>query len=169
MNILGEFRCFTSGELSYPVPIHSIIFIFILFFIVIMDWSRPEANADWDNANFHAKIAANQTNFALMVQSWNEQRDWGINFAVDALRGGSYGRDHPALAMIEEEFAAMMPIVVDPVASGFKLVEPGSSISSFGTFENVVIGTDGAIVNLTTSDGISLAGPDNKLGLLRWL
>ena len=94
-----------------------------------------------------------------MVSSWLEQRDWGIKFALDALRSTTGGADHPALPLVEAEFAAMAPTTVDPAGAGFKQVTATTApIRPFGKFAELEIGADGSIVGLTTAAGAQLAG-----------
>lgn len=126
-----------------------------------------EANADWGNAKFHAGLAANNSVYNLMESSWNEQRLWGIEYPVKQL--ATEGTEHPLLPLIEAEFLAMKPTLVDPAAMGFVRSEVGSLISLplGGAYSGLVIDNNGAITSLECANGGgSVASPDQKLGAL---
>ena len=41
----------------------------------------------WDNEDFHARIRAGDTpEYSAMAASWQEQRDWALEYPLEALR-----------------------------------------------------------------------------------
>lgn len=102
-----------------------------------------------------------------MMSSWEEQRSWGIDFALDALRGTNGSPDHPVLSIIEKEFADMVPTVIDPKAEGFVEIASTGPIS-LGSFSKILVDADGSISSLVDSSENQLAGSNNRLGLVRY-
>lgn len=75
--------------------------------VIVID----QANIHWDNANFHKDLAADQKNLAAFVQSWVEQRNYGVVYPIEALQKSwehPAPPPHPLMAYIEQEFAAMV-------------------------------------------------------------
>eukprot|EP00041_Stephanoeca_diplocostata_P038930 m.1569137 g.1569137 ORF g.1569137 m.1569137 type:complete len:795 (+) comp25298_c0_seq5:74-2458(+) len=129
-----------------------------------------EANVHWDNSNFHKDLAGGQKNLAAFVQSWVEQRNYGVIYPIEALQKPwekPAPPPHPLMAYIEQEFTAMQPQnQSDPTAAGFKKVSPGETCTDFGSFKAIQLDTTGALTLLTTSNGTELASTTNRLGSL---
>ena len=77
-----------------------------------------ESDTHWSNIDFHHQLATNEPHLKVMVDSWIEQRNWGINYALDALP-----MDHPvkiyATKDIEETSSVGIP---EPIKEGFTKV-----------------------------------------------
>ena len=61
-------------------------------------------NSNWTNAEFHADLAANNSKLEYFVQSWIEQRNYGVHYPLAALQQAR----HPLGSMIEAEFKKMV-------------------------------------------------------------
>jgi hypothetical protein len=148
-------------------------------------------DSNWTNAEFHADLAEQNEQLDYMVQSWIEQRNYGVNFPLEALKA----KGHPLAEKIEAEFARMEPKVpVDP-EPGMKrlpLTAAGSVLKGLGGWADVSFDVKtGAITQLSKSksattttqahagddDGAgggsesasaSIAGPENPLLLVRY-
>jgi hypothetical protein len=75
-----------------------------------------EADKDWSNVDFHQQLyQEHEEHFELMVSSWVEQREWGLDYALEALP-----IDHPvniyARQDIQQTEATGPP---NPVNEGF--------------------------------------------------
>eukprot|EP00117_Sycon_ciliatum_P028500 scpid54371/ scgid0629/ len=70
-------------------------------------------NINFKNDQFHP-LMQNQ-NYVAVANSWREQRDWGITYALQALE------DHPLAAELEEELALLRAVPAPNLAGYFKV------------------------------------------------
>ena len=114
----------------------------------------------WDNEEFHEAVQT-ESNFKDMINSWMEQRNWGLAYALQALG------DHPLRHEIDTcianlKFNGKMSLV------GYRKAEKPYTFK----LKNMVLSFDedtGAIIQLTdTRSGLSVewAHPQNPLGVL---
>ncbi|XP_062498804.1 uncharacterized protein LOC134176140 [Corticium candelabrum] len=111
---------------------------------------------NWHNDQFHALL--DKPNYVAMVTSWQEQRDWAINYAVEGLN------DHPLRQDIVNRLAAMKGR--QPSTNGFTKVANLSSVFKCGSFEIGFSPSTGAISHLTrktTNTTITVATSDHPL------
>ena len=113
-------------------------------------------NSNWTNEAFHGDLAEKNPSLDYMVQSWIEQRNYGVNFPLEALKEKS----HPLAAKIEAEFAAMEPKVPVPTTGMKKLPLTGSVMKGLGGWADVGFDAKtGALNHLAkSSGGASIAG-----------
>ena len=64
----------------------------------------PLADANWSNSAFHENMNSRESHLSAFIKSWQEQRAWGIDFAVEALP-----LNHPLRTGIESEFEDITP------------------------------------------------------------
>lgn len=125
-------------------------------------------NSNWTNAEFHADLEDQNTDLEYMVQSWIEQRNYGVNFPLEALKA----KTHPLATKIEAEFAAMEPKVPLVPPAGMKAVPlTGGVLKALGGWADVGFDSKtGAITHLahSTTSKASIAGPNNPLLLVRY-
>ena len=94
----------------------------------------------WSNADFHNDLKNHEPHLEAFIESWQEQRDWGINYALDALPSG-----HPLKRAIEQEFENITP-KAPPTTDGFVRVVRGKTGYKVACKTmNVTIGDDGSI------------------------
>jgi hypothetical protein len=81
---------------------------------------------NWTNAELQAAIASGAPNFAVMLQSWQEQRDFGIYYALEAL--GS----HPLAETLQTAWNSMYPspLLPNPALLGYAPFDISSSASA---------------------------------------
>jgi hypothetical protein len=128
-----------------------------------------EADKDWGNVDFHNVLDDNSSAFNLMIESWTEQRRWGVEYPIENLKAGA--TPHPLLPLIEAEFAAMNPAwVPDMDAAGYAKVTAGTAIRlTSGPYKSVTVDGSGAVTNLQlATTGESVASPTNRLGVLNY-
>lgn len=131
----------------------------------VKTWLHDAVN--WSNEQLALAIAQGDPNFLAMVTSWNEQRDYGIWYAIEALG------EHPLAALLQEAWDALTPPPppASPAAAGFSPLEPGAAPISTGA---VTIGFDastGAISTLideVTGHVWSNASASSALSLLEY-
>ena len=113
---------------------------------------RLNDTTNWTNPLFHRQQFSSP-NFKFIANSWQEQRDWGLNFPLEAL-----DKTHPLAKMVEEELKATQVPQEPSPASLLKMgyvqsADPlaahdcaggGSSSSSFCSF---AFGGDGSVVS----------------------
>ena len=76
----------------------------------VKTWLNDTTN--WSNNDF-ATVRDTASNFLTIQQSWLEQRNWGVDFPVQALG------DDPLAATMKAEFADAVAVAPNPVALGF--------------------------------------------------
>ena len=102
-------------------------------------------NGNWTNSDFHkAKVPPSSTasQYAVLEDSWWEQREWGIATTVDTLIAGK----HRMVDGLLKEFAALQPLVPDPASAGFVEGAPGTTYSCGG--EDIQFNAAGALTKL---------------------
>ena len=102
---------------------------------------------NWRNDQLQAQLAANASNFYLMTSSWQEQRDWGFTYALQAL--GS----HPLRGQLEAAFSSIYPPSTQPSpssADGWNTLAPGRVVNA-GRFSIAFDPVTGAISYLFDS------------------
>ena len=125
-----------------------------------------DADVGWGNEAFHRRLAEQSGGFVQMVASWKEQRDWGVRFAVDALR--QPGPPHPLLEAVEAELAAQAPRPLpDPTAAGFA---PGHTVvaGTGGVKSYSIDPRTGALSSLVAARTDAELAGGMGLGLLRY-
>lgn len=76
----------------------------------------------WSNAQLEEQLSSAAPNFMDVVASWEEQRDWCVTYALDALQG--YPLAGPVSSALADLFpAASQP---DPASAGFLPFSAGS-------------------------------------------
>eukprot|EP00930_Biecheleria_cincta_P097296 TRINITY_DN8901_c0_g1_i1.p1 TRINITY_DN8901_c0_g1~~TRINITY_DN8901_c0_g1_i1.p1 ORF type:complete len:791 (-),score=111.14 TRINITY_DN8901_c0_g1_i1:171-2543(-) len=119
------------------------------------------SDAHWDNKAFHQDLANKEEHLMFMVRSWIEQRDYGINFPLQALP-----MNHPVRTELQREFSALS-VKSPPDTATFQRLSSWSDMS-FG-HRKVSLAMDGSIVSLIdTERGTSWASNANPLALLRY-
>ena len=92
----------------------------------------------WKNVELQAQLAAGASNFITTRNSWQEQRDFGITYALAALPPG-----HPFAGPLAAAWSSVRPPPAqpDPVALGFTLAALGTALpagaSATLTFDSV--------------------------------
>lgn len=102
-------------------------------------------NTNWTNPDFHkAKIAPSSVahQYAVLEDSWWEQREWGVTCAVDTLVAGH----HRMVDALLTEFAALKPNVPTPTKDGFVKAAAGTTYTCGG--EDVEFNAAGALTKL---------------------
>lgn len=122
-------------------------------------WGRDEKTwlkdtTNWRNDQLQAQLAARAPNFMTFVQSWQEQRDWGFTYALQALGDG-----HPLAAQLTSAFASVYPPLAPPApgapGDGWQPLPPGQRVTA-GRFELAFDGATGALAHLVdTSSGVT--------------
>ena len=124
-------------------------------------------NYSWKKADFDRAKAVgskNHSQYAILEESWWEQRQWGVTIAIDTLANAN----HPLAAVLKAAVADLQPKVPSRSASeGFKPAKPGQTFKCGG----VSIGFDetGAISHLVGSDGHVWADATHTLAQLKYL
>jgi hypothetical protein len=100
---------------------------------------------NWRNDQLQAQLAANASNFAVMLASWQEQRDFGLTYALGAL-----GAAHPLRALVEEAWAAGVAPAAepDPTTDGWAPYAPGT-VYNGGRFSIAFDAATGAVSHLS--------------------
>jgi hypothetical protein len=124
-------------------------------------------NSNWTNEEFHADLAANNSNLDYFVQSWIEQRNYGVHYPLEALTQGG----HPLAAKIEAEFIRMEPTI--PATAGLKAIPKAGlgakmKLGAGGWCELQLDTSTGAVVHLAKAGATSLAAPASPLLLVRY-
>eukprot|EP00055_Hartaetosiga_balthica_P011906 m.55775 g.55775 ORF g.55775 m.55775 type:complete len:723 (+) comp7771_c0_seq1:40-2208(+) len=112
---------------------------------------------NWLNDDFH-KLQYSAPNFLKITSMWQEQRDWGLTYPVDALRPAS----HPLLKYISDELKGTVPLLPD--VSGYTPIANMSQSLQVGGFTVAFNVTNGAISSLIDGSGRQWSGPSNNLG-----
>lgn len=102
-------------------------------------------NGNWTNPDFHkAKVPPSRTasQYAVLEDSWWEQREWGIATTMNTLIAGG----HRMVDGLLEEFAALEPILPTPASLGFVEGAAGTTYRCGG--EDVAFNTAGALRKL---------------------
>jgi hypothetical protein len=115
----------------------------------------------YSNADFHALVRANQSDLDRLAYSWVEQRNYGINWALDAVAGT------PFAATLQTELAKLTPVVPD-VAQDTPL--PNLAVMQFGGWLNLAVdpATGGLTILNDTRTSKNYADSTHQLGLLRY-
>lgn len=116
----------------------------------IKTWLKDTTN--WRNDQLQAQLAARAPNFMVTISSWQEQRDWGFSYALQAL-----GPAHPLAAQLTAAFASVYPPPVQPApgAEGWQRLPAGKRVAA-GRFEVAVDAATGALSHLVdTASGIT--------------
>ncbi|XP_065197324.1 uncharacterized protein LOC135828822 [Sycon ciliatum] len=107
----------------------------------------------WSNEQFHS--VQGSAKYLGMVNGWQEQRDWAINYAVDAMH-----EQHPLRVDIE---AALDRIQADmPSLTGYTQVTDVSQVFKVGTVE-IGFSKQPAGINHLMTGGVQLASDSNIL------
>lgn len=109
-------------------------------------------NADFERAR--APGSANASQYAILEQSWWEQREWGITYAIDTLASAG----HPLASKVQEGFDALKPGVPD--LTGF--VE-GSAGKAYACGDVTIAFDDSGAISQLTSDSYSWADDNHTL------
>ena len=123
-------------------------------------------NYSWKKADFDRAKAVgskNHSQYAILEESWWEQRQWGVTIAIDTLANAN----HPLAAVLKAAVADLQPKVPSRSASeGFKPAKAGETFKCGG----VSIGFDatGAISHLVGSDGHVWADATHTLAQLKY-
>eukprot|EP01051_Picozoa_sp_SAG22_P007393 SAG22_NODE_519_length_9510_cov_6.192222_7_plen_96_part_00 len=56
----------------------------------------------WNNSDFRARLAAPDKTYATLAGSWDDQMQWGVNYALQAMPAA-----HPLRRRLEEELAVL--------------------------------------------------------------
>lgn len=95
-------------------------------------WGKSHAwlndQITWSNVDLQAALAKGLPNFLDTVASWQEQRDWGLGYPLQALEG------HPLQAAVAEAWADLYPPVPPPTPSndGWVPFSPGGPPQEVG-------------------------------------
>ena len=128
----------------------------------------PESDVHWSNVEFHQQLAAKEPHLEYMVQSWIEQRNFGIADALAALP-----LDHPALVYATQELEEMASTgTPNPVQEGFQLVKNGTNGAGVavevGGYQ-VVFNVDGSVRSLLDhATKTEWSGSGSGLGLFQY-
>ena len=116
---------------------------------------------NYSNADFHALVHGNQKDLDRLASSWVEQRNYGINWALDAVA------NTPFAATLQAELAKLTPMVPD-VSQDTPL--PSLAVSKFGGWLDLAVdaATGGLIKLNDTRTGKAYADNNHQLGLLRY-
>jgi hypothetical protein len=126
----------------------------------IKTWLKDDVN--WRNDQLQAQLAARAPNFVVTVDSWQEQRDWGFTYALQAL-----GPGHPLAAQLAAAFASVYPPPAPPApgagGDGWQPLPPGQRVAA-GRFEVAVDAATGALSRLVdTASGTAWLDGDGAL------
>lgn len=102
---------------------------------------------------------ANNSYYQSMAGSWVEQRNFGINYPLQALTG------HPLLPRLLAEFEAMSPKI--PSVQGWTPVKPNSAVTLAGWAQLTIDGQTGAVSSLVAK-GKNYASSSKPLAWLRY-
>jgi len=105
--------------------------------------SNLKDNANWKNPDFYkAKKppATTAPQYEVLEESWWEQREWGITYAVETLLEGN----HPMAADLVQELQMLEPVV--PTTSEFVTAEANTSYTCGG--ETIQFNNNGALTRL---------------------
>ena len=101
-----------------------------------------------------------QSNYVTMVNSWLEQRDWAINYAVEALR------DMPLHAEITNRLEQLRVPEGKPDLTGYVQVTDFSTIFKVAEAVEIGFSSDSGAINHLTFNGKQIASSDNLLASL---
>ncbi len=129
----------------------------------------PQKDKGWSNSDFSRALADKQPNLMKMRSSWVEQRDYGINDALEALPKEHFVRAH-AEADFAEVTVAGAP---DPAALGYAPVSNTTGvIQGLGKdgWASARFRSDGALAQLATRQRDYVGGDQDNttFGLLRY-
>lgn len=129
-------------------------------------WGLPSIydDSNYTNAQFHAARAAGMSTYVNSENSWNEQRVFGTQYAMEALQ------DHPLRQQIANAAVQLTPAlpvlngyfpVTNPGTSAFAISLPGGGSVSFG-----LDSASGSVSSLVVNGSVVLADATHFLGEL---
>lgn len=124
--------------------------------------------ANWSNEQLQAQLAARNPRYLDMIASWQEQRDWGLTYALEALRvGGS-----PLAASVAAAWADVYPDPnpPPPAQDGWAPATPGRAYS-VGRWSVAFDAASGAVTSLSdavTGQAWASPGAGSFLGRLQY-
>lgn len=123
-------------------------------------------NYSWKKRDFErakAPGSKNYSQYAILEESWWEQRNWGVTIAIDTLVNAK----HPLADVLRAEVADLQPKV--PSRLGFKAAKAGD-LFKCGRGQKISIGFDstGAVAHLVGTDGYAYATPGSTLAQLKY-
>ena len=124
-------------------------------------------NESWHNIDFEkarSNASVNSSQYAILEESWWEQRTWAITHVMETLKAAS----HPLFNELAMEFKNLEP--KNPsISAGFISGATAPKVYSCGSFEISFDSTSGAISKLLHRDREwAGAGRDNLWGALRY-
>ena len=125
--------------------------------VCVRSMASAADNSDWLNADFErarAPGSKNASQYAILEESWWEQREWGITMAVDTL----VAANHSLAAVIQKGFDALRPEIPD--VSDFELGQPGQVFSCGST--SLAFDATGSVSSLVR-DGYAWADANHTL------
>jgi hypothetical protein len=130
-------------------------------------WGLPSIydDANYTNAQFHAAVASGVATYVNSVASWQEQRDFGRVYALEALG------DHPLRASIVAAAAGFVPAVPSP--NGYTpIAAPGTTaftvtLPGGGSTTLQLDGSTGALASLVIK-GATIADAAHPMAVLEY-
>ena len=119
-------------------------------------------NYSWKRADFErAKSpgSKNYSQYAILEESWWEQRQWGVTIAIDTLANAN----HPLADTLKAEVANLQPLV--PSRAGYKPAKPEDVFHCGGT--EISFDATGAIDHLSYG-GVAWADAKHTLAQLKY-
>lgn len=122
----------------------------------------------WTNTDFQTALSTNMSNFWDVLQSWHEQRDWGMKYAIDALPTSS-----PLKQQLIDAFNTLHPGPAPvPASNGWAPASAGQQYT-VGRYTMTFDSVTGAIAYLhdagTASTWANQAVDGSKLGWFEYL
>ena len=115
----------------------------------------------WLNDDFHA-LQYNASNFLKITAMWQEQRDWGIAYPLQAVPPA-----HPLAAYLTRELHATAP--TQPSLKGYTRLGSVASPMRLGGFSVAFNGSTGGVSSLLhTATGKQFAGASNPIGVFEY-
>ncbi|EGD78368.1 hypothetical protein PTSG_09435 [Salpingoeca rosetta] len=116
---------------------------------------------NWLNVDFH-RLQYSADNYVQIASMWQEQRDWGLKFARQAVP-----TSHPLTSFISDELAGTSPQL--PSLSGYSQVADVTKEMRVGGFVVSFNATTGAIASLVhASSETVLASTANQIGTFEY-
>jgi hypothetical protein len=103
--------------------------------------------SNWSNAQLQAQLARGAPNFLDVMASWQEQRDWGLTYPLEALPPG-----HPLRAAVEGAWADLYPHGPPSLDGWAPVAEPGAEVV-VGDWRLAFDGATGALALLVDEGG----------------